>query len=32
MRRAANKDKNQAVVIDALKKVGVAVEIFYCPT
>lgn len=31
MRRAANKDKNQAVVIDALKKVGVAVEIIKQP-
>lgn len=31
MRRAANKDKNQASVIDALKSVGVAVEIIRQP-
>lgn len=31
MRRAANKDKNQAEIIDALKKVGVSVEIIKQP-
>jgi hypothetical protein len=31
MRRAANVDKNQAAVIDALKRVGVSVEIIKQP-
>lgn len=31
MRRAANNDRNQAAVIDALKRVGVAVEIIRQP-